>query len=105
MTAATALERRLIERDEVLGFFLHLDIAVTEHAECAVAACQETWKQSRQKHADHRFDANEADRRRRSALRSIERRQPDETGQLARDRQQGMHGGAVALAPRARRQP
>ena len=99
MAAAAALERRLIERDEILGFLLHLDIAVAQHAEGAVAARQEARKQPRQEHADHRLDANEADRCRPSARRGIERRQPDEAGQLARDRQQRVHGGAVALAP------
>ena len=51
------------ERDQVFGFFLHLDVAVAQHAESALASC--TWKpgnSSRQEHADQGLDADEADR-------------------------------------------
>ena len=54
VAAAPALERRLVERDEVLGLLLHLDVAVAQHAERAVAAGEEPGKQARQEHADDR---------------------------------------------------
>ena len=69
VAAAAALQRRLVERDQVFGFLLHLDVAVAQHPEGALAARQEAREQARQEHADHRFDANEAERRRLIALR------------------------------------
>ena len=99
VAAAPALERGLVERDEVLGLLLHLDVTVAQDPEGAVAARQEARKQTRQEHADHRLDADEADRRHAVASRGLVQRQPDEAHELARDRQQRVHGGAVALAP------
>ena len=62
--AAPALQGRLVERDEVFGLLLDLDVAVAQHTEGALAAGDETRKQPRDEHADHEFDADEADRRR-----------------------------------------
>src|SRR6185436_12207605 len=62
VAAAPALERGLVEGDEVLSLFLHLDIAVAQEAEGAVAPREETRKKPRQEHADHGLDADEADR-------------------------------------------
>jgi hypothetical protein len=86
-------------RDEVLRFLLHLDVTVAQDAEGTVAAGQEPRKQAGQEHADHRLDADEADRRHPVAAHGLVQRQADEAHQLHGDRQQRVHGGAVALAP------
>ena len=62
VAAAAALERGLVGGDQVLRLLLHLDVAVAQHAEGAVAAREEAREQPRQEHADHRLDADEADR-------------------------------------------
>ena len=71
VAAAPALEGGLVERDEILGLLLHLDVAVAQDAEGAVAARQEAREQARQEHADHRLDADEADRLHRSVARIL----------------------------------
>ena len=50
VAAAAAFERRLVERHQVFGFLLHLDVAVAQDAESALAARQEARKQARQEH-------------------------------------------------------
>ena len=99
VAAPAALERRLVGGDEVLGLLLHLDVTVAQDAEGAVAAREEAREQPRQVHADHRLDADEADRRRRRSSARVLDGQADEAHELARDRDQRVHGGAVALAP------
>ena len=54
VAAAPALERGLVQRDEILRLLLHLDVTVAQDPEGAVAARKEAWKQARQEHADHR---------------------------------------------------
>ncbi len=62
LPAAPALQRGLIERHKVLGFLLHLNVAVAEHAEGAVTAGLEAWEQPGEKHAERRLEPDEADR-------------------------------------------
>ena len=99
VAAAAALERRLVGGDEVLGLLLDLDVTVAQHAEGAVAAREEAREQPRQVHADHRLDADEADRLGAVDRRGFLDRQADEAHELARDRDQRVHGRVVALAP------
>ena len=47
VAAAPALQRGLVERHEVLGLLLHLDVAVAQHAKGALAARDEARKQAR----------------------------------------------------------
>ena len=99
VAAAPALERGLVKRDQVLGLLLHLDVAVAQDAEGAVASRQESGKQARQEHADDGLDADEADRGDPILPRAVLRGQADEADKLHGDRQQRVHGRAVALAP------
>jgi hypothetical protein len=41
IAAAAALQSRLIEGDEIFRLLLHLDVAVAQDPECAVAAGEE----------------------------------------------------------------
>src|SRR5262245_16651111 len=61
VAATPALQRGLVDRDQVFRFLLDLNVAVAQDAEGAVAARQEAREQARQEHADHRLDADEAD--------------------------------------------
>ena len=99
IAAATALERRLVGGNEILRLLLHLDVTVAQDAESAVAARQEAREQPRQVHADHRLDTDEADRLGAAAVGTFLDGQANKTHELARDRDQRVHGGAVALAP------
>ena len=51
-----------IRAHQVFGFFLDLDVAVAQHAERALALDLEAGEQLVDEHADHRLDADEADR-------------------------------------------
>ena len=99
VAAAAALERRLVEGDEILGLLLDLDVAVAQDAKGALAARDEAGKQLGDEHADRRLDADEPGSEPGAIRGGGVGGQPDEARQLARDRQQRVHGLAVALAP------
>ena len=84
VAAAAALQRGLERAHQVLRLLLHLDVAVAQHAERALARDLEAGEQLVDEDADHRLDADEAD----SAMPRprLRRRQPDEALELARDR-------------------
>ncbi len=98
VAAAAALQRRLVEGDEIFRLLLDLDVAVTQHAEGALALRHEAREQPVEIHDDDGFEPHEADRLRRLALRGrIVGRQADEAGDLVGQRHDGVHGGAVTL--------
>ncbi len=98
IAAPPPLQGRLILRDEVFCFLLDFDVAVAQHAKCTLTAGKKAREQAGHEHADDRLDADEADRRVLLTGGRIVCGQADETRELARDRQQGMHGAGVALA-------
>ena len=91
---APLLQRRFEQAHEILGLFLHLDLAVAQHAERALAPDPVAWEQARHENADHGFEPDEPDR----ALAPSARRQLDEARELRGDRHQSVHGAQRPLA-------
>ena len=93
------------ERDQILGFLLHLDVTVAQHAERALAACRgsrETARQMNMPIID--LDADEADRRRLVAA-GVVRRQADEALELAGDRHAARAWSCRRARAASRRRP
>src|SRR5918996_5666255 len=92
--AAPALQRRFEEAHQILRLLLHLDIAVAQHAERALASHPIARKQARYENADHRLQPDEADRRLGLALAG----KANEANQLRRNRHERVHGAERAFA-------
>ena len=90
LAAAAALDRRLVEAHQVLGFLLDLDVAVADDAEGALPQQVVARKEQREKTGDHPFQGQET---------HAPPRQPHEARQHLRQDQQRGHRGAVDLPP------
>ena len=60
VAAAAAFQRGLERAHQVLGFFLHLDVTVAQHAESALALDVASGEQLRNEETDQGFETNEA---------------------------------------------
>ena len=92
--AAPLLQGRFEQAHEILGFFLHLDFTVAEHAEGALASHPVAGEQARHENADHGFEPDESDR----AAATFASRQLDEPVELRGDRHESVHGAQRSLA-------
>src|SRR5690242_5235519 len=92
--ATPALQRGFEQAHQILGLLLHLDVAVAQYPERALAPHAIAWEQPRHEDSDHSFKPDEADRFLGLALA----RQTDEPGELRRDGHESMHGAQRAFA-------
>ena len=73
MAAAAALQRRLVQADQILGFLLDLDLAVAQQAEDALRDDGKTREQMIEKQRDHLLDRQKADAAAGQADESVDR--------------------------------
>ena len=91
-TAPTTLQRGLVGPDEIFRLFLEFDVGVADQAEPALPGQAESREHPVEEQAEQVLQHHEPDRFADSA------RQPDESLDLARQRQQGTHALAILLA-------
>ncbi len=95
VAAAAALQRAFERAHQILGFLLHLDIAVAQDAERTLALYLEAGEQLVEEQSDHRLQPNEAQI---GGMVAVDVADANEALKLTGERNQSVHRLAVAVA-------